>query len=106
MKRVLSISILLLCTNVLGATSSSVGNIGAVRVEGTTGLVTLPQSINDGTTECSRVWMDLTKDYDRAAYSTFLMAFASNMRVHIRAVENGTTRYGACDFYDVYIPKQ
>jgi hypothetical protein len=97
---------LLLSANASAVTSSSVGKIAGLRVEETTGLASLPQNISDDTGECSRVWIDLTEDSDRVAYSTFLMAFAADKTVHIRAESNGSKRYGACDFYDIYIPRQ
>lgn len=91
--------------NATAVSPTSTGKIGGIRIEGTTGLISLPQNVNDGSRECSRVWVDLTKDFDRAAYSTFMMAFAADKTVSIRAESNGSTRYGACDFYDVYIPR-
>lgn len=106
MKFETAIITLLLSVNAMAVTGTSAGKIGGVRIEGTTGLATLPQNVEDGSEVCSRVWVDLTKDFDRAAYSTFLMAFAADKTVHIRAVSNGSKRYGACDFYDIYIPRQ
>lgn len=106
MKYMAAVFLFFLSFNTLAVSSTSYGKMGGIRIEGTTGLVTLPQNIDDGTRECSRVWVDLTKDFDRAAYSTFLMAFAADKTVHIRAESNGSPRYGACDFYDIYIPRE
>ncbi len=106
MKIRIAIIALFMSVNTFAVTGTSVGKIGGVRIEGSTGLATLPQNVNDDTGVCSRVWVDLTKDFDRAAYSTFLMAFAADKIVHIRAESNGSKRYGACDLYDIYIPKQ
>ena len=86
-------------------TGTFAGKILGVRVEGATGLISLPQNIVDGDYVCSRVWLDLTKDYDRVAYSTFLMAFSADKTVHIRAISEGALRLGACNFYDVYIAR-
>lgn len=87
-------------------TSSYVGKVAGIRIEGSSGLISLSSYLEDGNPRCNRVWVDLLKDEDKAAYSTFLMAFASDKTVHIRALQNGAHRYGACDFYDVYISRQ
>lgn len=98
---------LLFSLSVNAVTSAYQGKILGVRVEATTGLISLATPISDGDPACGRVWLDLLDESDRVAYSTFLMAFASNQTVEIRA-KAGTDnkRYGACEFYDVYIPAQ
>jgi len=88
-------------------TSTYSGKVEGVRVEGSTGLISMSSYIENGDPRCNRVWVDLLKDEDKAAYSTILMAFASDKTVHIRAVSGSTNkRYSACELYDIFVPRQ
>lgn len=87
-------------------TGAYAGEITGIRVEGSTGLLSMASYIEDGEPRCNRVWLDLLKDEDKAAYSTALMAFSTGKVVHIRAIKAGTLRYGACDLHDIYVGKQ
>lgn len=106
MKKLIGICVLLM-SGAANATPTSTyaGEITGVRVEGATGLLSMATYIEDGEPRCNRVWLDLLKDEDKAAYSTALMAFASGKTVHIRAVKAGVPRFGACDLYDIYVGK-
>ena len=103
MKYTVALFVYCLSVNPLAITGTSIGKIVGIRLEGTAGLITLPSNVIAGTTECQRVWVDLTQDSDRTAFSVAMMAFADDMTVTIRAVSNGKIRHGACDFYDIYI---
>ncbi|GAB1624085.1 hypothetical protein AAOGI_41350 [Agarivorans albus] len=88
-------------------TNSYIGKVAGLRIEGTSALITLSSYLEDAEPRCNRVWLDVaTNDADKAAYSTFLMAFSADKTVYIRAIKAGNRRYGACDFYDVYLPRQ
>lgn len=89
-----------------GVTNTYVGKITGVRVEGTTGLISMSTYIENGEPRCNRVWLDLLKEEDKAAYSTVLMAFSTDKTVRIRALSGNNKRFSACELYDIYVPRQ
>ena len=105
-KLLLICAVLMSGTANAAVTSAYTGEITGVRVEGTIGLLSMASYIEDGEPRCNRVWLDLLKDEDKAAYSTALMAFTTGKVVQIRAVQASTLRYGACDLYDIYVGRQ
>lgn len=91
-------------------TQTYTGAISGVRVEGSTGLLSISKSlimVTGEDTNCRRVWVDLNSYSGRAAYSTALMAMSTKKtRVDIRGHDQPSNkRYGACQIYDIYVPQ-
>ncbi len=79
------------------STSTTVANL---RVEGSWGFigVTVPLPVCG-----SRVWVDMSNPLGRTVYSTALMAHSTGRSTTIRAYDESTRVFGACQLYDIYV---
>lgn len=74
--------------------------IANLRIEGTYGFVGFAQSMP----ACGeRVWLDMNSVIGRATYATAMLAFSTGKLVTVRADDQSTRVFGACNLYDIYV---
>ena len=94
----------LLCVSAYAdVTTDTSTTITAVRVESKWGFISYAAPIADESCSGNRVYIDLTDETDRVAYTTALAAFFAQKSVKIRAVSDGVKVFGACLLYDIYV---